>query len=274
MDLTESTPNEHRVRSEFVRSLVQNRSKGITSIGGNSTSIPKAIVQFWDNTVDLPLDVEECINSWKNLGGDNFVHLLFDLEMAREFISKKLGPRHSKALEKCYHPAMKSDYFRLCFIWAEGGFYVDADDVYTGVNVDHLFNDGRLKIQPLCYDIATGQMVEPTIFAQPGAYAPNWIFYFNNNPLMAPARHPIIERALAQATHLLECSRQSDLPEIQSTTGPGNLTKSIFDLGVSCVEINSHLQILTEWKKIAITRWELSYRNDARNWRLSNQRLS
>ena len=96
-----------------------------------------------------------------------------------------------------------------------------------------LFEDGRLKLQPLCYDIASGAMVKPYVFLSADAYDPNWIFYFNNNPLVTSPGHPIIERALSQATSLLELTAEKELPEIQTTTGPGNLSKSIFDLGTT-----------------------------------------
>ncbi|WP_456652088.1 MULTISPECIES: glycosyltransferase [unclassified Bradyrhizobium] len=54
---------------------------------------------------------------------------------------------------------MQADYFRLCYLLVEGGFYVDADDVCIGSQIDWLFGDGRLKIHPLCYDIAAARMV-------------------------------------------------------------------------------------------------------------------
>lgn len=59
-----------------------------------------------------------------------------------------LGPHHLSAYERCHHPAMKSDYFRLCFIARHGGFYVDADEVFQGVDCESLFADPRLKLQP------------------------------------------------------------------------------------------------------------------------------
>jgi len=154
----------------------------------------------------------------------------------------------------------------------EGGCYIDADDVYDGSQIQHLFSDGRLKLQPLCYDMATNTMVPPLLFTKPGANAPSWIFYFNNNPLIACSWHPLIERALAQATLSLEKDATNDLPEIQSTTGPGNLTKSIFDAATESGEIEHALLVLCDWENVAKSRWELGYRNDSRNWRLSNCR--
>jgi hypothetical protein len=155
----------------------------------------------------------------------------------------------------------------------EGGFYVDADDVCVATDISWLFEDGRLKLQPLCYDIASNAMVKPSLFLRADAYNPSWIFYFNNNPLVASRDHPIIERALGRATSLLELASEDALPEIQATTGPGNLSKSIFDLGVTSGDsVESHLVVLRDWDSLAVSRWPLSHRDDARNWRLSNQK--
>lgn len=272
MEPKEDTPEDHKRRSRFVKRLVQSSTGKETPLVGHPNGIPKTIVQFWNNSYQLPTDVEDCIGTWKALEVRGYKHLLFNQEEAKLFISNKLGERHSRAFDKCYHPAMQSDYFRLCYIYINGGFYVDADDVYREIEIDHLFMDGRLKIQPLCYDIATGLMVKPSIFTTLGAHSPKWIFYFNNNPIIAPARHPIIDKALTQATLFLEYSSGEVLPEIQSTTGPGNLTKSIFELDINYVQLKSILHVLSDWENIATTKWDLSYRHDSRNWRLSNQK--
>jgi hypothetical protein len=82
----------------------------------------------------------------------------------------------------------------------------------------------------------------------------------------------VIEHALTQATLSLERKLTNCLPEIQSTTGPGNLTKSIYDAATENLEIEETLLVLSNWEDTARSKWELSYRNDARNWRLSNCR--
>jgi len=262
-----------RQRSEFIRRLVQRRVARCTIDNRYGHLVPRTIVQFWHDLRQLPQDVEECVASWTRWETTGFTHCLFDKHAAKAFIGGSFGARHEKAFERCYHPAMEADYFRLCYLLVKGGFYVDADDVCVGTDIGWLFDDGRLKLQPLCYDIASGLMVQPSVFLCADAYDPGWIFYFNNNPLVASPGHPIIERALSQATSLLELASDDSLLEIQTATGPGNLTKSVFDLGPTIAGgLEFNLFILRDWDSVAVSRWPLSYRRDSRNWRLSNQK--
>jgi len=263
--------NDERERSNFVRELVQRAKQSAHMPAGLLAPPPKRIVQFWDDLGQLPQDVRECMESWKILERSGFELQVFDESSAREFIRMHLGSRYSEAFDKCYHPSMKSDYFRYSYISVEGGFYIDADDVYLGTTIDHLFTDGRLKLQPFCYDIATDQMVPPSVFVSPGANQLSWIFYFNTTPLIAGRNHPIIERALLNATMSLEQESESKLPEVQATTGPGNLTRSVFGVVGGESSPEEALFVLHDWEKTSTSKWPLSYRNDKRNWRLSNQ---
>jgi hypothetical protein len=272
--LSETDPlsKEERLRSNFVRELVQCASEtNLRSIAQSTTKIPKRIVQFWDDPDRLPQDVKECMDSWRALEQSGFEILVFDDKAASEFILANLGSRYQSAFEKCYHPSMKSDYFRYSYIFAKGGFYIDADDVYHGTNIDHFFLDDRLKLQPFCYDISTAQMVSPSKFTRPGASQLSWIFYFNTTPLIAARNHPIVERVLLNATVALEQDVANSLPEVQATTGPGVLTKSVFELLAeeNCPE--KLFLVAHDWENASTSKWPLSYRNDKRNWRLSNQ---
>lgn len=272
MEKNDSLQEDHEARSRYIRDLIQRSHDRKVAPAAYSDAVPRTIVQFWDDLTELPSDVWECMQSWRKLERDGFELPLFDSDQAGAFIAQKLGIRHLEAFRKCYHPAMQSDYFRLCYIFVEGGCYLDADDVYCGNSVVPLFGDGRLRIQPLCYDTTTSRMVPPSVFTTLGANSSSWIFYFNNNPLLATRGHPIVQRALAQATESLERHESGGLPEIQSTTGPGNLTKSVFELATEDPEIEDSVVVLSEWEEVATTRWPLSYRHDMRNWRLANQR--
>lgn len=89
--------------------------------------------------------------------------------------------------------------------------------------------------------------------------------------MIAGSNHPIIERALLNATAALEQESNGNLPEVQATTGPGNLTKSIFEMITEKKYSETTLLVLHDWEKTSTSKWPLSYRNDKRNWRLSNQ---
>jgi mannosyltransferase OCH1-like enzyme len=259
-----------RARSNFVRDMVQRRDGSTLTSTIWSIPTPKRIVQFWNDLQRLPEDVEACMESWRRLERFGFEVEVFDEISARAFIRSRLGDRYEKAFDKCYHPSMMSDYFRYSYVFVEGGFYIDADDVYHGTPIDQLFADGRLKLQPFCYDIATSQMVPSPIFTEPGANQPGWIFYFNTTPLIASHHHPIVERALLNATTSLEADIATGLPEVQATTGPGNLTQSVFEvLNEECSP--DAMMVAHDWELTSTSQWPLSYRNDSRNWRLSNQ---
>jgi mannosyltransferase OCH1-like enzyme len=232
-----------------------------------AAQIPRVIIQFWHDSADVPSDVSECLDSWAPLIECGFRRFLFDDDTARVFISKFLGSTHATAFDRCRHPAMRCDYFRLCWMLLRGGFYVDADEWYLGANCDELFVDGTLKVQPLCYDLSTETMVPAAVFLNEDEPSPEWIFYVNNNPLVAPRVHPVIRLALERATRLLLHPKPPT--DIQSTTGPGNLTASLVRHSVDRGEAQpADFAFLAEWDSISVSRWPLSYRNDERNWRL------
>lgn len=261
-------------RSNFVRDLVLRPVHSRLNDRDARTSVPRRIIQFWDSHLDVPDDVRICMETWQPLRGAGFALACFDDSSARRFVADNMESRHLKAFDACYHPAMRSDYFRLCYIGLCGGCYVDADDVYSGNSLGVLFNDGRLKLYPLCYDVLSGAMVPPEAFTRPDADSRKWIFYFNNNPIIAPPGDPIVLRALERSTELLNAMASGELPDIQSTTGPGNLTASLVAQALMCDETDTDLalMVLLNWGQFATSVWPLSYRADGRNWRLSNRK--
>ncbi|TWG98539.1 hypothetical protein L615_000300000310 [Nocardioides sp. J9] len=162
---------------------------------------------------------------------------------------------------------MRSDYLRMCFVLAEGGFYVDADDVLLDDGWRRVFRDNTLKLQPLCYDIPGATMVAATESGLLERPDPRRIFYINNNPIAAPPGHPVLRRALARATRML--LDRTRVCEIQSTTGPGNLTAALaahaHDDLIAARRLS--LDLLFDWESTALPNWNLGYRHDGRNWR-------
>lgn len=262
--------DDHQFRSGFIQWLIHQPPTPQKSKQIGVNSIPKVLVQYWHDLKHLPDDVQVCLNSWEPLRHHGFKRLIFEDESARSFISKHFPIEYLEAFNLCYHPAMRCDYFRLCYIFSCGGFYVDADEVYQGTGCEAFFNDNKLKIQPLCYDTLTDSMVKPEIFLKDTTYPSSRIFYVNNNPIISPAGHELLRLALKRSTSIL--LQHHERPEIQSTTGPGNLSASLVDYAIEAkLECRAwDFLIMPNWENTSICQWSLSYRNDDRNWRFLN----
>jgi len=259
---------DHAFRSQVIQWLLHQKAAQPTHACSGTNVIPRVIVQYWHDHRSLPSDVEACLNSWQPLSRKGFQQELFDDERARLFIMQNFKAEYVDAFDLCYHPAMRCDYFRLCYVLRCGGFYVDADEVYQGTECESLLYDGRIKLQPLCYDTATEAMVTLEECLNDTRCPSSRIFYLNNNPLIAPAGHPLLNLALQRATRIL--LQRTERPDIQSTTGPGNLSASLVRHVINAQQTDAkwEFSILRNWERISTCRWFLSYRNDERNWRL------
>lgn len=259
------------LRSAFIRdiTLLQLRKPdGARADRSNTLSkIPKRLIRYWHDQNNIPADVQACLNSWERLSGEGFEFRMYNDSSAAAYIADRYSSKESKAFARCRHPAMRCDYLRMCVLLAEGGFYVDADDVLLGEDWEYIFHDNSLKVQPLCYDIPSNAMVPAAEIWRADLPLEGRIFYVNNDPIAAPANHPVIRRALARATEKL--LDNVPFPEIQSTTGPGNFTAALAAHARDLMSAGAKFdfELLRDWEAIAETRWELSYRNDSRNWR-------
>ncbi len=266
---SEGRENDPGYRSWHIHSLCHCTShlQQKTSI---VSTIPRVVVQYWHDLSAIPPDVSICIASWEKLRVDGFKHRLFCDEQAIAFLKCHFSSTEVKAFARCHHAAMRCDFFRLCYLYQCGGAYVDADEVY-GRNFDILWHSNRLKLQPLCYDLAAKAMVPASDFLAASASTTNRYYYVNNNPLIGPPGHRLIELAIERATRrLLESQEMLDIHE---TTGPGNLSASLVKHSSSHVVANVDwdFEIIPYWDNIAECRWHLSYRNDERNWRIAEQ---
>jgi hypothetical protein len=260
-----------RLRSAFIRNLtLEQLGWSATSNSGELTEsalIPKTLIRYWHDRCAVPEDVRACLNSWDRLSEEGFQFRMFDDVSASAYIADRYGAREREAFARCRHPAMRSDYLRMCYVLLEGGLYVDADDLLLGEDWRYIFRDGKLKVQPLCYDIPSSRMVPAAEIWRSDLPTEGRIFYVNNDPIAAPAGHPVLRRALARATEKL--LGEDRRPEIQATTGPGNFTAVLArharELKIAGAPLD--FELLPDWEAIAETRWELSYRGDARNWR-------
>lgn len=259
------------LRSAFIRDVILQQNEVLTeavdNLAGEQAAIPRRIVRYWHDPSDLPEDVRACLESWDGLANEGFEFRMFDDASAAAYIASVYGERECHAFTRCSHPAMRCDYLRMCFILAEGGLYVDADDVLLGDGWRYLFRDGKLKMQPLGYDIVAAGMMPASDIWRSDLSSGNRVFYVNNDPIASPAGHPVLRSALVRATEKL--LGDDPFPEIQSTTGPGNLTAALVAHArhLQLAGLPLDFELLRNWDSIAEMRWDLSYRADFRNWR-------
>ena len=83
------------------------------------------LVQYW-NSPDPPPEILACADSVRRISR-GFDYRLFDRNDAEAWIASRVSMQAARAFAACAVPAMQADYFRYCYLAAEGGIYVDAD---------------------------------------------------------------------------------------------------------------------------------------------------
>lgn len=231
--------------------------------------VPLRIVQFWDRS-RIPDDVKHCMATWRSQVA--FEYEVFDESSARDFIAREFDQQHRDAFAYCHHPAMKSDYFRLAYLFVRGGTYVDADESCRVSDIRSLLISSKsLGVRPLCRDLASpGRSMALWRVTDEDYRNPNMRFYFNNDVLVSTPRHKIIGRALTRALRLIRrAKKRNESPPIHWTTGPDNLTLAAYDAGLDALrdETELDLSVITNWNEYATHEGGLAYRKTYRDWR-------
>jgi glycosyl transferase-like sugar-binding protein len=127
----------------------------------------------------------------------------FDDARARAFLARF----HTAEVQAAYHrsrqPAQKADIFRLAYLYAQGGYWADADDRLVGDLEELRFPGAGLVLYQ--EDIGT----------------------IGNNFIGAVPGHPLVGRALRSA---VEAINRGDNDILWLSTGPGMLTRAFADL--------------------------------------------
>lgn len=237
-----------------------------------------SIVQFWD-TPNVPPDVLMLIDTWKNAVPAG-CHILVSDDDAKRFIVSNYGEKFIEAYEYCSHPAMKSDYFRLAYLYANGGFYADADERLEGElpYIDFKARDfliASLLIREREKNL-DGQWQWLTIeqLRSRGLFVSGPVCYFNNNILVTNPRNPVIKAALMRATRsVLKLKKENRVGSPHLYTGPTCLTFSVSSHFLQCAASGANPseiyliykgQISTGCRSTMV---ELSYKKDHRNWK-------
>jgi len=236
--------------SPFCRALERAAIDG--KIPKSHEKIPRRILQFWDQET-IPPDVHDCMATWRAI--PDFEHVIFDDVRAREFINAECEPRHLEAYDLCNHPAMKSDLFRLAFLYRRGGMYIDADDIYEGRNIQRLFDgDGLFRLRSASF---TRGASEP----------PSTIY--NNNPIFCVANDEILRKALERATSIMLSLGKREYYNMLVITGPLNLSIAVYATALDCIAQGTDFRFhpIIGWDDISRKNPKMEYQKTTRNWR-------
>ena len=232
---------------------------------------PYKIIQFWD-TKAVPPDVARQVGEWAR-GVPDGHHLLFDDASAGEFISVNYPRYFRSAYDYCFHPAMKCDYFRLAYLYVNGGVYIDADDkMISALPIFDLLARDILIISPIirrklngrAVGIKSGELSRGNLEAVNGPEC-----YFANSPIFVSRRNEIVRVALIRATNaILAAKRDGTRCNIHQTTGPTNWTVAIVGtcLYAACGGTPLPKIKVIDWSRYAAQQQPLEYKSDNRYW--------
>ena len=210
-----------------------------------SDGTPPPVFQFWDQ--NRPDEIAAAMAEWRDAAGEGYTD--YDNQSAAAYINHTAGPTEAALFRAAPHPAIQSDYFRLCRLMTEGGHYVDAD-ARLGSKL------GAIR------DHVAGHTV---IWLRTRAPAMS----IANGFLAAPAQAPLVVEAFAEASRRLASGTPYHVFEY---AGPTLLTETALRLhragtlgpviALTDDEVSSH----------AMTQIDAGYKSDDRNWHIWQER--
>jgi len=90
----------------------------------DDNTIPLNIIQYW-HSEELPEKMKLATEKIKN-SNPEFNYFLYNEKTALEFLNNNFGTDVIYAFKKLKPSAFKSDLFRYCFLFINGGIYVDV----------------------------------------------------------------------------------------------------------------------------------------------------
>jgi len=164
-----------------------------------STIEPLPLLQYWEGT-PVPADVEAMLQAWPALLPE-LQPLRLDASSGLEWIRSHgdSGDRDdgdAQRFQRCWHPAMQSDFLRVLRVAREGGIYLDCD---TPTPTE---KNAVARWRGLAQHCWSGRTLALCVNAvrQPG----DCRHYVVNCCLWAAPGHPLLQRWLAAYRHTLD----------------------------------------------------------------------
>lgn len=123
-------------------------------------------IYFSDNNSIPPPHLAGCIATTQSLL-PHLPHVLYDLPMARAFLSSEFGAEVLQAFDKLNPYAYKADLLRYCLLYAKGGWYFDiAVPPITALQVTEEVETIAFKDAPVISQ-TTWSCANTVLFAKP-----------------------------------------------------------------------------------------------------------
>jgi len=99
-------------------------------------TIPRKIIQTWE-TKEITPEFQNIIDTWK-IKNPTYDYYLFDKDERYEFIQRHFNSIILETYDSIVPGANKSDLFRYCYLYTEGGIATDIDTICIGKLDDFL----------------------------------------------------------------------------------------------------------------------------------------
>ena len=110
----------------------------------NNLLIPKKIIQTWEHKNFEP-EFQKIIDSWKK-NNPEYEYLLFDKDERSLFIKNNFNDNVYETYNLIVPGANKADLFRYCYLYINGGVYVDIDTLCIGKLDNILLSEINLAV--------------------------------------------------------------------------------------------------------------------------------
>ncbi|MEM9968741.1 MAG: glycosyltransferase [Pseudomonadota bacterium] len=196
------------------------------------------VFQYWDQP-EPPSQIKAARQKWVSAA---HAHSWYDDAAAQEYIYAAFGPAAAREFDAFWHPALKSDVFRLYRLIKDGGIYCDADSLPEAEAAQFQSVGGSF------------------LWASSLTHVPNCVVF--NGWLAAPPQNVIIARLLS---HVLQNIRDLEGAGIFWLSGPGAYTTFMYRHRHSV-----DLKLLPQGtlKAKVFRQFSAPYKETERNWRV------
>lgn len=192
------------------------------------------LMQYWDSEI-IPNEVNLLIDTWRFDKSIDYV--LFNNATAREFLTKNFDGEVVECFNRCAVPAMQADFFRLCWLYKSGGFYVDAD--IKNVSGLEFFSAH-----------------ENYLFKRRGSIANDFMFF-------SKPYHPIIFLSLMKAIHNISNKK---IGNVWQLTGPNLITELYQDDNTNNYFKDIFIDDVLVTRQHLGFNWDLDYKKLGHHW--------